>query len=588
MWRLIKDTVFGFMEDEALSRGAAIAFYTVTSLAPVLLIVVSIAGLVFGQEAAQGAILSQLTGLMGQQAADVLQSALASASEKSSGIVATVIGVVTLLATASGVFGEMQAALNRIWKAEPKSGTFSRLVRARAASLGLVAALGFLLAVSLVVSAGLTALGTSLNAILPFGAILLSVVNFLVSFLLLALLFAAIYKVLPDRPIAWRDVVMGAAVTALLFTIGKSLIGWYLGSSAVASSYGAAGGLIVLFFWVYYSTQVFLLGAEFTRAYATSRGRGPVVAPAQQAAARAEEKAQAAHPASAPAAAVEDDNDNLTPLQRAEREASRSREALVRTVTALEHRLSPAHMKRVVVRSARRRPVCTWCRSCGHIQLSTTPPTDESASSRHSADAAPAPIERSPARKVSTASGGRASAIASFTVSLAKSGSPSSAASRRATVVFPEPGMPLTSTTVRGAAEGGHGSAGHSARVTAYRSWSRHSSEPRVVGMSRYDGEKPSRRNPIPRSTPAERTLAGWTLASSRCRPIPRGSWVNATSTTRRSPSANSPRPAYGSKASYPRVPPRARPRTTLVTLTFPTRSWSPSECLAWMSRVRW
>jgi hypothetical protein len=182
------------------------------------------------------------------------------------------------------------------------------------------------------------------------------VVNFLVSFLLLALLFAAIYKVLPDRAIAWRDVVMGAAVTALLFTIGKSLIGWYLGSSAVASSYGAAGGLIVLFFWVYYSTQVFLLGAEFTRAYATSRGRGPVVAPAQSAV-RVEEKAQAVHPASATAAAVEDDNDNLTPLQRAEREASRSREALVRTVTALEHRLSPAHMKRVVVRSARRRPV---------------------------------------------------------------------------------------------------------------------------------------------------------------------------------------------------------------------------------------
>jgi hypothetical protein len=165
------------------------------------------------------------------------------------------------------------------------------------------------------------------------------------------------YKVLPDATVRWRDTWIGAALTALLFTIGKSLIGWYLGSSAVASSYGAAGGLIVLFFWVYYSTQVFLLGAEFTRAYATSRGRGPVVAPAQQAAARVEEKAQAAHPASAPAAAVEDDNDNLTPLQRAEREASRSREALVRTVTALEHRLSPAHMKRVVVRSARRRPV---------------------------------------------------------------------------------------------------------------------------------------------------------------------------------------------------------------------------------------
>src|ERR1044072_7180279 len=207
---------------------------------------------------------------MGDQAADVLQTALATASPKSSGVLATALGVVTLLATASGVFGEMQTALNRMWKAKPKSGTVSRLIRARAGSLGLVAALGFLLAVSLVVSAGLTALGTTLNAVLPFGEAILSVVNFLVSFLLLALLFAAIYKVLPDRAIAWRDVVMGAAVTALLFTIGKSLIGWYLGSSAVASSYGAAGGLIVLFLWVYYSTQVFLVGAEFTRAWATS------------------------------------------------------------------------------------------------------------------------------------------------------------------------------------------------------------------------------------------------------------------------------------------------------------------------------
>ena len=212
---------------------------------------------------------------MGQQAADVLQTALASASTKSSGIIATVIGLVTLLATASGVFGEMQAALNRIWRAEPKSGTLSRLVRARAASLGLVAALGFLLAVSLVVSAGITALGSRLNAHLPFGEAILSVVNFTVSLALLAVLFAAIYKVLPDRPIAWRDVIVGALVTALLFTLGKTAIGWYLGSSAVASSYGAAGGLIVLFLWVYYSTQVFLIGAEFTKAYATSRGRGP-------------------------------------------------------------------------------------------------------------------------------------------------------------------------------------------------------------------------------------------------------------------------------------------------------------------------
>lgn len=242
--------VLGFIDDEALSRGAAIAFYSVTSLAPVLLVVIAIAGLAFGREAAQGAILNQLSGLMGQQAADVLQTALASASTKSSGIIATVIGLVTLLATASGVFGEMQAALNRIWRAEPKSGTLSCLVRARAASSGLVAALGFLLAVSLVVSAGITALGARLNAHLPYGEAILSVVNFTVSLVLLAALFAAIYKVLPDRPIAWRDVVVGALVTALLFTLGKTAIGWYLGSSAVASSYGAAGGLIVLFLWV--------------------------------------------------------------------------------------------------------------------------------------------------------------------------------------------------------------------------------------------------------------------------------------------------------------------------------------------------
>ena len=360
MWRLLKDTLFGFIEDEALSRGAAIAFYTVTSLAPVLLIVVAIAGLAFGQDAAQGAILNQLSGLMGKQAADVLQSALASANEKSSGVLATVIGVATLLATASGVFGEMQAALNRIWKAEPKSGTLSRLVRARAASLGLVAALGFLLVVSLVISAALTALSTRLNAFLPFGDVILSGVNFLVSFVLLALLFAAIYKVLPDRAIAWRDVILGAAVTALLFTIGKSLIGWYLGSTAVASSYGAAGGLIVLFFWVYYSTQVFLVGAEFTRAYATSRGRGPVAASAgqealRQAAPRPQTEAPTASRPAKPDRAVEDDN--LTPLQRAEREASRDREALVGTVSTLEQRLSPAHVKKVVANTVRRKPV---------------------------------------------------------------------------------------------------------------------------------------------------------------------------------------------------------------------------------------
>jgi len=356
MYQLLKDTALGFIDDEALSRGAAIAFYTVTSLAPVLLVVIAIAGLVFGQEAAQGAILDQLSGLMGRQAADVLQAALASASTKSSGIVATIVGLVTLLATASGVFGEMQTALNRIWRAEPKSGTLSRLVRARAASLGLVAALGFLLAVSLVASAGLTALGASINARLPFGEAILSIVNFAVSLALLSVLFAAIYKVLPDRPIEWRDVTVGAVMTALLFTLGKTLIGWYLGSSAVASSYGAAGGLIVLFFWVYYSTQVFLVGAEFTKAYATSRGRGPAPSMATQ------QPPTAATDSPPPVSARKPEGNAAadaarTPLQRAERDAARHREALVRTVSSLEDRLSPSAMKRRVGRTLRRRPL---------------------------------------------------------------------------------------------------------------------------------------------------------------------------------------------------------------------------------------
>ena len=270
-YKMLKETIFSFIDDEALSRGAAIAFYTATSIAPILLIVVAIAGLAFGRDAAQSAVTDQLTGLMGKQTAEVLQTAMASAADTSSGVWATVIGVVTLIATASGVFGEMQSSLNAIWKAKPQGTTLSRLVRARAASLGLVATLGFLLIVSLVVSAGLTAFGDYLDAMLPFGKVVLSALNFAISLALLSLLFAAIYKVLPDRSLEWGDVIVGAIVTAILFTIGKSLIGWYLGSSAVASAYGAAGGLIVLLLWVYYSVQAFLLGAEFTKVYANRR-----------------------------------------------------------------------------------------------------------------------------------------------------------------------------------------------------------------------------------------------------------------------------------------------------------------------------
>lgn len=271
-WKLLKDTIVGFIEDSALSHGAAMAFYAATSLAPILLIVIAIAGLAFGRDAAQNALAAQLAGLMGPESANMLQTAVKSASGKSSGILATVIGVITLLVTASGVFGEMQSALNVIWKAKLEGSAISRLVRARAASLGLVAALGFLLMVSLVTSAAITALGALIEAYLPFGKFLLGVLNAAISFALLSVLFAAIYKVLPDRSLEWRDVWVGSAITAALFTVGKSLIGWYIGSSAVASSYGAAGALIIVLLWVYYSSEIFLLGAEFTRAYSLRHG----------------------------------------------------------------------------------------------------------------------------------------------------------------------------------------------------------------------------------------------------------------------------------------------------------------------------
>src|ERR1700712_1907181 len=219
-WNLTKSTVLSFIEDDALSKGAAIAFYTVTSIAPILLIVVAIAGLAFGNEAAQNGIVGQLTGLMGKESAELLQSAIAGAQSKSSGTLATLIGVVTVIVTASGVFGEMQSALNVIWKTDSSGTPVSRLIRARAASLGLVVSLGFLMMVSLVASAGLTAFGNYLNAVLPFGKVLLAIVNGIVSFILISVLFAAIYKVLPDRPIQWRDVVVGSTVTSLLFTGG--------------------------------------------------------------------------------------------------------------------------------------------------------------------------------------------------------------------------------------------------------------------------------------------------------------------------------------------------------------------------------
>ena len=273
LWVLAKDTVEGFIDDGAMSRGAAIAYYTIFSIAPLLLISTAIAGLVFGQQAVEGAVADQLEGLVGRQSAEAVQAMVKGAANKTSGTLATIVSVVTLLLTASGVFGELQTALNEIWKAPPPKGdTITRLVVARAAAIGLVAATGFLLLVSLLASAALAALWTWVGGVLPAATVLLGALGFLVSFALTAALFAAIYKVLPDRRLEWRDVAVGAVGTTALFTAGKALIGWYIGGSGMARSYGAAGALVVVLLWVYYSAQVFLLGAEFTRAWAGLEG----------------------------------------------------------------------------------------------------------------------------------------------------------------------------------------------------------------------------------------------------------------------------------------------------------------------------
>ena len=278
IWWLMRDSVRAFIADDALTRGASISFYTITSIGPVLLIV-AIAGLAFGEDAARGAIASQVSKLMGRASADLVQTAVQSASGKSSGILASVVGATTPLITASGVFGEMHSALNVIRKTQPQGTTVSRLVRARATSLGLVAALGFLLLVSLVISAILSGLSGYISAVLPSGALILRILNFVISFALISVLFAAIYKVLPDAKLSWADVLVGAVVTALLFNVGKFLIGLYLDHSAVASSYGAAGALIIVLLWIYYSAQIFLLGAEFTKIYSSAAAPRPPAMP---------------------------------------------------------------------------------------------------------------------------------------------------------------------------------------------------------------------------------------------------------------------------------------------------------------------
>jgi membrane protein len=271
---IVTKSVAAWFADNASSLGAALAFYTLFSVAPILIIAVSIAGYVFGDDNAQNQVLAQLQQLVGEAGAAAIRGLLTSAHYSDKKGLAAAIGVITVLVGATSVFGELQNALGRIWQTPPNQKIVGwwRFLRGRVLSLGLVLGVGFLLLVSLVASAALAAFDGWLGRSLPQLELILPMVDVLFSVGMTVLLFALIYKYVPNEHIPWSDVWVGATVTALLFTIGKLLIGLYLGRSSFNSAYGGAGSLVVLLLWIYYSAQIFLLGAEFTRVFAYEHG----------------------------------------------------------------------------------------------------------------------------------------------------------------------------------------------------------------------------------------------------------------------------------------------------------------------------
>ena len=278
MWAIVKEAGSESLADRVPRLGAALAFYTTFALAPLLVIVVAIAGLVFGREAAEGRLLGEMRSLVGDEGADALQALVAAAGQPGAGVLASLVGGLVLLFGAVGLFGELQDALNTIWEVQPKPGRgLWGMVRGRFLSFSLVLGSAFLLLVSLVVSAAMSAMsGLFVGA---QSSLIPHIIQWIVSFGVITGLFAMIYRLLPDAEIAWRDVWFGAAVTSVLFTVGKSLIGLYLGQTATTSVYGAAASFVVLLLWNYYTAQIFLFGAELTKAYAIRCGSGIVPSP---------------------------------------------------------------------------------------------------------------------------------------------------------------------------------------------------------------------------------------------------------------------------------------------------------------------
>lgn len=273
-FQLLKSSAVAMSDDQTMMMGAALAYYTMFSIAPLLIIAIGIAGVVFGHKASTE-VFGTIRGLVGPRGAAAIQSMVtAAADQPRAGVVSTAIGAATLILGASGVFTQLQQSLNIIWKVatSPKAGWWA-LIRQRLLSFGMVAAMGFILVVSMLVSAGLSAAGTWAAGALPGGKALWRIVNVLVSLGIIGLLFSAVLKLLPDVRLSWRDVSVGGLVTAALFAAGKAAIGAYLGSAAVMSSYGAAGSLVVVLLWTFYSSQILFFGAEFTRSYALRDGR---------------------------------------------------------------------------------------------------------------------------------------------------------------------------------------------------------------------------------------------------------------------------------------------------------------------------
>lgn len=270
---LVKDTASKWIDDKAPRLAASLACYTLLSLTPLLIFAVSVAGLIFGEAAARGQIAGQLSGLVGEQGASAVQAILANAKTPSSGIIGTVLGIALALFGASGVFGELQGALDVIWGVDSKPGRGVKgFLRDRFFSFTLVLGVAFLLLVSLVVSAGLTATGSYLSHTLPGGEVVWQVLNLLIALAVTMFLFALLFKVVPDVTVRWRDVWVGAAVTSVLFSLGKFLIGLYVGRSGVASPFGAAGSVVAVVVWVYYSAQILFFGAELTSVWARRHG----------------------------------------------------------------------------------------------------------------------------------------------------------------------------------------------------------------------------------------------------------------------------------------------------------------------------